>query len=78
MCVCVDGNVLMIMSYLCRSDLSKERAEWEERMTEMACKDLEKYEESDLEASSFGYVTRSRDTRSRDRIIKFHFFMHLT
>ena len=32
MCVCVDGNVLMVMSYLCRSDLSKERAEWEERI----------------------------------------------
>ena len=66
------GNMLMAALYLCKSNLSKERAEWEERMTEMACKDLEKYEDSDLEAPSFAYVTRSRDTRSRDRIIKFH------
>ena len=31
MCVYVDGNVLMVTSYLCESDLSKERAEWEQR-----------------------------------------------
>ena len=29
MCVCVDGSVLMVTLYLCKSDLRKERAEAE-------------------------------------------------
>ena len=32
----------------------------EESVTEMACKDLEKYEDPDLDASSFGSVVSER------------------